>query len=594
MKPDFQLTAANARVIADICQRLDGLPLAIELAAARSKLLPPHALLSRLDHRLDVLTHAPSDLPARHHSLRRTLAWSYDLLTPEEQQLFRRLSVFVGGCTLEAAESVYKAFGERTDALAFSVLDGVTSLIDKSLLHQKGQEEPRLVLLETIREYGQECLLSCGEAPLAQRAHADYYLALAQRAESKLMGIEQKSWFERLEQEYENLWTALEWLEEQNEIEKALQLGSALWRFWWARGYLNQGSTTLERLLRASRGASTPVRAKALTVAGLLIDAQGDAGRAEELCKESLHLYRALGDVQGISSSLAILGSAAAIRSDYVAARALLEEGLALGRSVRDSLSVTTTLAMLALVAIQQGEYVEARSVIEESLKLTRQAGDTWGIARALFLLAMVLLAHGDYAGADRPLEESLILSRTVGDKRGIAYASLWLGVALFFQGRYPSARSFIEESLHLLMEAGDRRGIAQGLYALAGLTLLEGDPVEARTLYEESLALLRKINYPSFIPACLEGLAMAILAQGDPAWAARLWGKAESTREAIGVPNSVLMHTLHKQAVAAARVQLGEETFATMWGKGRMMTLEQVLAGQSQELPTLNSNRHR
>src|SRR6266516_2140860 len=245
---DAEQTAANAGVIAEICLRLDGLPLAIELAAARIKLLPPPALLARLQHRLDVLTHAPQDLPARQQTLRSTMAWSYDLLTAQEQQLFRRLSVFAGGCTLEAAESVYTAFGERADATAFSVLDGVASLIDKSLLQRQGQEEqePRFILLETIREYGQECLRTSGEGPLAQRAHAAYYLALVQTAEPKLTSVEQGSWLERLEQEHENLRKALQWLEEHNEIEAALQFAGALWRFWWVRSYVNEGRIVLE------------------------------------------------------------------------------------------------------------------------------------------------------------------------------------------------------------------------------------------------------------------------------------------------------------------------------------------------------------
>src|SRR6266566_7104007 len=272
IKPDFQTAAANARIIAEICMRLDGLPLAIELAAARIKLLPPPALLARLEHRLDVLTHASQDLPARQQTLRRTLAWSYDLLTAEEQQLFRRLSVFVGGCTLEAAESVDEAFGERTDATAFCVLDGVASLIDKSLLHRKEQEEqePRFILLETIREYGQECLRSTGEATVAQRAHAAYYLALVQTAEPKLTGVEQGSWLDRLEQEQENLRMAWQWLEEHNEIETALRFAGALWRFWWVRGYFNEGRTLLERLLRTAEGIAVSVRAKALHAAGVL------------------------------------------------------------------------------------------------------------------------------------------------------------------------------------------------------------------------------------------------------------------------------------------------------------------------------------
>ena len=580
IKPDFQLTAANARVIADICLRLDGLPLAIELAAARTKLLPPPALLARLEHRLDVLTHAPQDLPARQQTLRSTMAWSYDLLPAQEQQLFRRLAVFAGGCTLEAAESVYAAFSERADARAFSILDGVASLIDKSLLYRKGQEEqePRLVLLETIREYGQECLRTTGEVTVAQRAHAAYYLALVQRAEPKLTTVEQGSWLERLEQEHENLRMALQWLEEQNEIEAALQLAGALWKFWWTRGYVNEGRSVLERLLRTAQGVAVSVRAKALRVAGGLATFQGDGERAEELCTESLSLFRALGDAKSIAASLSALGYVAMMRSDYGVARALLEESLALGRRTKDIIAITAALRNLASIAIGQGKYVEARPLIEENLHLTREAGDTGGIAQALFLFAEVLFSQGDYVGACHRFEESLVLSRTVGNKSGSAYTLLFLGLTLFFQSQYTSARPLIKEGLALSVEAGDRHGIIWGLLDLGGLALSQDDHVTACTLYEESLALCRKTNNLSLIPICLEGLATAVFAQGDPAWAARLWGRAESVRTASGVSTPAIVHTLYKQATAAARLQLGEDTFTAMWAKGRTMTLEQVL----------------
>jgi predicted ATPase/class 3 adenylate cyclase/DNA-binding CsgD family transcriptional regulator len=581
IKPDFELTAANAGIIAAICLRLDGLPLAIELAAARIKLLPPSALLARLEHRLDVLTHASQDLPARQQTLRRTLAWSYDLLPAQEQQLFRRLSVFAGGCTLEAAESVYAAFAERANATAFSVLDGVASLIDKSLLQRKEQEEqePRFVLLETIREFAQECLRTSGEVALAQRAHVAYYLALVQTAEPKLTGVEQGSWLDWLEQEHENLRMAWQWLEEYNEIEAALRLAGALWKFWWARGYLNEGRIVLERLLGSAEGVAVAVRAKALNAAAFLAGQQGDTERAKELCTESLNLFRTVGDAQGIAAALGTLGMVALTKSEYTVARGLLEESLALGRSIQDTKAITNALVFLAWLAIVQNDSTEARRLVEECLHLSRETGDTGEIASALSRFALVLLSQGDYADAYHLSEESLALSRNIGNKQGIAYALLISGLVLFFQGQYMSARSLVEESLTLLTEAGDRHGIAQGLWYLGALTLFEGDLMTARTLYEESLALCRKTNFLLFIPACVEGLATAVFMQGEPAWAARLWGKAESMRAASGVPAGSNIQALSKPAMATARLQLGEETFTALWAQGRTMTLEQVLA---------------
>ena len=583
IQPDFQLTAVNAHAIAEVCMHLDGLPLAIELAAARIKLLPPPVLLERLKHRLDVLTRAPQDLPARQQTLRNTLAWSYDLLTTEEQQLFRRLSVFVGGCTLEAAENVCAALGESTDTRAFSVLDGVASLIDKSLLHRKGQgeQEPRLVLLETVREYGLECLRTSGEVTTAQRTHAAYYLALVRTAEPKLTGVEQGRWLDRLEQEHENLRAALQWLEEQNEIEAALRFARALWIFWWTRGYLKEGRIVLEQLLRSAEGVAVTVRARALHAAGALAVFQGDVERAKELCGESLNLFRASGNAYGVSASLETLGYVAMTRSEYGLARALLEESLTLHRGMKAILNSKHALAILAEVALEQGEYEEARNLTEESLHLFREAGDMWGISHTLTLLAVVLYLQGDLTEAHQLCEESLALSRAVGAKMESAYTLLFLGCTVFFQGQYASARSLIEEALALQIEMGSRRGIALGLQGLGVLTLFQDDHVTARTLYEECLALCRKINYLWLIPSSLEGLAMVAFTQGDPAWAARLWGAADALRDALGAPLPPVYHADYSRTVVAARTQLGEKAFAALWAEGHAMTPEQALTTQ-------------
>ncbi len=324
IKPDFQITAANAPAIAAICVRLDGLPLAIELAAARIKLLPPQALLARLEHRLQVLTSVSQDVPPRQQALRSTLAWSYDLLSPQEQRLFRRLSVFVGGCRLEAAEAVC------TPGLQLSVLDGVASLIDKSLLHQteQGEQEPRIAVLETVREYGTECLITSGEAFVIQQAHAAYYLALAEQAEPHLTTTNLSVWLALLEQEHDNLRTALQWLMEAEEKEMALRLSGALWRFWWVRGQVTEGRNLLEQALTVSDGCKASVRAKALSAAGTLTGLQGNFEQAEALCREGLALSRELEDADGIVTSLRMLGYVAMEQSNYAAARTLLEDVL--------------------------------------------------------------------------------------------------------------------------------------------------------------------------------------------------------------------------------------------------------------------------
>src|SRR5437763_17100 len=362
VKPDFELTPANTRAIAEICVRLDGLPLAIELAAARVKLLPPQALLARLEHRLQVLTGGARDVPARQQTLRNLLAWSYDLLDGKQQQLFGRLSVFVGGCTLEAVEGLYTALGD----LPADVLDGVTSLIDKSLLRQTEQEgeEPRLLMLETIREYGLEALAASGEMESTRRAHATYYLALADLAELELGGPQQGVWLDRLEREHDNLRAALQWTIEQGEaggsMEMALRLGGALRRFWWGRGHWSEGRNFLERALAtglADTWIDPSVRAKALLAASNLIFVQSDYERAKVLSEESLALYRELEDRHGIAYSLYRLGNVAWVRGDTAAARSLIGEALALFREVDDKEYIAYSLFSLGLFASSQGEY---------------------------------------------------------------------------------------------------------------------------------------------------------------------------------------------------------------------------------------------
>jgi predicted ATPase len=303
VKPDFQVTNANAASIVEICVRLDGLPLAVELAAARSKLLPPQALLARLSQPLALLTTGACDAPVRQQTLRNTLAWSYDLLDVKAQRLFRRLAVFVGGCTLEAVEAVSTTVGD-TNA---DVLGIIASLSDKSLLQQSERDgqEPRFAMLETIREYGVELLDSKGEAQATRQAHAVYYLSLAEQAEPQLSGLQQIRWFERLEREHDNLRAALSWLLEQGSEgqskELALRLGGALQMFWGIRGYESEGRRWLERSLDASEQVRAAVRAKALIGAGRAASFQDDFVQAEALCREGLALYRELGDRQGIA-----------------------------------------------------------------------------------------------------------------------------------------------------------------------------------------------------------------------------------------------------------------------------------------------------
>jgi predicted ATPase/class 3 adenylate cyclase len=581
VKPEFQLTTSNAGAVAEICVRLDGLPLAIELAAARMKLLSPQALLARLGRRLAMLTGGARDVPTRQQTLRNTIEWSYQLLNTWEQRLFRRLSIFAGGCTLQAAEAVCTAPDEGVG----QVLDGVASLVDKSLLQQMEQtgeasEEPRLLMLETIREYGLEALTASGEGAVARQAHADHFLLLAEEAVPALDGPLLTSWLDRLEQEHDNLRAALHWFLEAGQAVMALRLCSALERFWVVRGYRNEGLTFLERALGGSAGVAPSVRAKALLAAARLSFMQSDYDRGKALAQESLALFRELGDKRGIALSLNRLGIAAWRQADFPTARVLMEEDLALYKELGNPDRIAWSLFALGLLNIKQGEYIRASALFEEGLALFRGLDNKRGIAASLTQMAAALfVSQGDQMMVYPLLAQGLLLDREVGDKEGMAVSSLLLGSVALKQGDVATARTRVEEGLLLYREMGYREGIAEALSLLGKVEAARGDLAFARTLYEESLTMARELGQRELIATGLEGLARAIAAQGDPAQAARLWGMAEALREAIGAPLHPVERADYEPAVTAVRGHLGEEAFVSAWAEGRTMTAEQVLA---------------
>jgi predicted ATPase len=582
-RPEFKLTSTNARAVAEICVRLDGLPLAIELAAARMKLLSPQTLLARLDQPLIILTGGARDVPARQQTLRNTIEWSYQLLNAREQRLFRWLSVFVSGCSLQAAEAVCSG----PDDGAGQVLDGVASLVDKSLLQRveptgggsEEQEDQRLLMLETIREYGVEALIASGEGDVARQAHADYFLHLAEEAEPELKGPLLVAWLERLEREHDNLRAALQWALEGGSAEVALRLGIALERFWVVRGQRNEGLAFLQRALAGSAGVAATIRAKALLAAGRLAFNQSNYDRGEVLAQEGLALFRELGDKRGIALSLNRLGVAAWRRGDYRSARVLLEEDLTLFREMGDRDRVAWSLFMHGLLDNKQGDYAVACSRFEESLALFRELGNKRGIAASLTQLAGTLFVSQGNRDMIYPLlEQGLSLDREVGDREGMAVASLLLGWVALKQGDRATARSRAEESLTLYREMEHREGMAEALCMLGKVEAAGGHHAFARTLYEESLAMAQEIGDRELIASGLQGLASVVAVQGELIWATRLWGTAEALREAIGAPLQPIEWADYEQAVATTRDHLGAETFASAWAEGRAVTAEQVL----------------
>ncbi len=578
--PEFRLTDMNAPAVVEIVRRLDGLPLAIELAAARMKLLSPEALLARLNQPLQVLTSGVRDVAARQQTLRNTIAWSYNLLDAQERALFRRLSDFVGGCTLGAIEAVYGALGNATGL----ILDIVDSLVDKSLLQlrEPGKgEEPRFAMLETIREYGLELLVASGELESVREAHAMYFLELSERADLDLSASDSPERLDRLEQEHDNLRAAMHWsledIERREQI--ALRMGGALRSFWYVRGYLSEGLDFLERAMMGSDEVEEPTRAAALYAAARLYEARGDYDRAEPFLVKSLVLYRELGNPERIAYALHLQADIAWRRGILDMARSLAEESLAVFRELGDRGAIASLLLHLGALAADQGEYARARDLLEESLAINRELGDKGNIPDSLFNLARAYFFSGSELGAARVLlEESLSLFRQLSDKESIGYCLCLLGLLTLEQGDVTTARSLVEQSVALFKERRQAHGMALSTSAMATVIAAQGDNAVARALYDAALTEARKAGDKLIIASGLEGLSRVLVALGEYERAVQLRAAAETLREAIGAPMPAVERPADEQAAKVAREWLGEEAFAVVWDDWRGLKVEDAL----------------
>jgi predicted ATPase/DNA-binding CsgD family transcriptional regulator len=540
VQSDFAMTEENAAAIATICYQVDGLPLAIELAARRSKLFSPQALLSRLENRLKLLVGGARDRPLRQQTLRGTIAWSYDLLEDAEQKLFRRLAVFVGGCTLEAAEAVCNA----NQDLEGDMLDGVAGLVDKSLLRQETQAdgEPRLLILETIREYALERLKASGEADAMRRKHATFFLTLAEVAYPRLFSAELSTWYERLEIEHNNLRAALHWTLEHQEAEMGLRLAGALSRFWRSHNHAREGRNWFKQVLAQSGAqAHTAARAKALRGAGLLVTVHGDFPEAYQLLEESVLIGREVG---------------------------------AVGR--RD---LAHALALLGHVAILQGYPNVARELAGEGLRLFQEVGEVWGTAFSLYYLGRATLELGDPLTAHALLEESAKLFRNLGDRQISVLPLDALGLVALQQGDGAGARTYFEEVLSIARETEDDEHIADALAHLGSVALRRSDYSQAATLYQQSLGLYRELGDKAGIVEDLAGVAEVAGLLGHPERAAWLLGAVEALREVRGIRLSPLPRAEYDRTMESIRTHLDEATFVAAWKEGRTMPLEQAIA---------------
>ena len=558
VNPDFQLADDNTLAIAEICARLDGLPLAIELAAARLKFFSPQILLTQLTglghSPLQLLTSGARDLPARQQTLRNTIQWSYDLLDKNEQTLFRRLSVFVGGFTVAAAETVVAeasfgrnqwAVNSEPSSLITDHWSLITSLVDKSLLqHETANGEPRFSMLEMIHEFGAEQLeRAASEATLAHQAHTTYYLHLAETAEGHLTGPEQEQWLDRLEMEHDNLRAALRWSLAHSQAETALSLSSALGRFWVLRGYLAEGGHWLGEALALTEQVKVEptIQAKALYSAGVLAHYQANISRAIALCNQSLTLFRGVGDQAGAA----------------------------------------TALQALAQATMRGGQFAQAQALFAESLTLCRELSDSWGVAHALVYLGLILFLQGKYATAKTQIEEGLVLQRSVGDPQAIAQATQALGWAMLGLGNIAAAHNLLMESLPICQQARDKAGMGRALYALGEIAHRQSDYATARARVDEALVIFIELGDKYHLTACLAIMANLATHAGQFRRAAQLFGANETL---IGITPDAMpayFRNEYQRGLADLRARLDPTALSAAWAEG----MARAQAGEWEQL---------
>ncbi len=580
IRPAFALTPENAPAVVEICRRLDGLPLAIELAAARTTVLPPPALLRRLDSEgapsLRLLTSGPRDLPARQQTLRDTIAWSHGLLEPRVRLLFRRLAPFAGGWTLEAAEAVAgddgtvpgggaaqappqaslaplppaSAAGPECAAAPAStardllnpayVLDGLSELVDQSLvLVEERDADVRYRMLETIREFATEQLDACPEASVARRRHRDWYLALAEEPKPEWEGHLHAAWLARLDQEQDNFRAALLACQREGAAEPFLRLAAALGPFWQARGQLSEGCAWLERALEGAAGGPAPLRAAALLQAGKLEYVRGDFERGAGRLEEALALFRSLQDRRGLAQALCALGALLDLHGRREGVVALLEESLALFRELDDQPGIAETLTNLGFARFFRGELDRAEALCDEAVALYRAYEDRQGMIPPLLTQARVAMLRRNFARAAGLYDEAVHLSRAVSPRKSLPNVLVEAGMLLARLGELERAAAYQRESLRLNLERGARYGIYSSLGVLGS------------TLY----------------------------AQGQTERAARLVSAAEALRETLGASRPEGYGPLHERLLAGLRTRLGQVAFDDAWAAGRAMLLDDAVA---------------
>ena len=536
VKPDFQLSAENARVVAEICARLDGLPLAIELAAARVKMMPLAQILARLESRLQLLTTGTRDLPQRQQTLRNAIDWSYCLLDEAEQKLFRRLGVFWGGCTLEGAEAV----GNTRNDLGAEIFELMSSLVDKSLVQQRqdGDEEPRFRMLETIREYSLERLQNSGEEAATKRSHAAYCLVLAEEGNPDLNESDRAAWLTRCDIEDDDFRAALDWLFQTRDLAWSFRLCLALFKFWEMREHLTEGRARLETILHLAGAEYSKERAK--------------------VC---------LG-----------LGALTTFLGDFEAAARFLEQSLSVSQELQDDWGIAIALNALAISARDRGDYIAAQNNFEKSLACWRKVGDRMATARCLHNLATVARSCGDYARARFALHEALEIFARLGDRTGAAWSLNQQGDVAREQGDLEAARAIYQQALSAFREIGDHWGCGRSLADLGAVACDQGDYAESVAAYRESLKVFTSLEHRRGIARVLDGLACVALAKGDPRRALAAAAAAAHLRQQVSAPLPPAEQSKLDERLRPAWKSLGKAKGDAAWAAGWEMTPESAI----------------
>lgn len=587
VKIDFQLTPAVAPAIVAICTRLDGLPLAIELAAARIKYFSPSQLLTQLSNVFALLAHGPQDLPARQRTLRGAIAWSYQLLSQSEQQLFRRLAVFVESFDEEAVTAVCTA----VSPCAFSILDGMLSLVDKSLLWPLQHDElaPRFRMLQLLREFSLECLEQAKETEAAREAHANYYLALAEQSFSHHSPI-RKQWHDRLEREHTNLQAALTFLLEraqqerqggkcEQHAEQALRLCLFLSEFWSGRGYFREARNYFEQALAYRTSVAREVQAGALYQLSLIEITQDDYRAAEMHLAESLALYEALDNKKGKAACLTGFARLALIRCEYEAVRSHVVEITSLCQEIGEHSYQALVLLFSARASILQGLYQEARLLLQESLQVYQAANDFCALLPQAHLARLLFLADQDHAQAMRLAEQALQGWQEIGEPEQSATLLVLLGLLHLHRGEVVRAEALLNQSLEIVEGTRDRAVQAQVLIGLAHVRLQEHDPENASQLCRQSVTLLQETGSRQILPGALEVWGFALALSQKYVQAVQLWGAASMQRETFAIKRPPVERPMYERWIAEVRAQFDEKSWTKIFAQGKDMTLTDILA---------------